>query len=123
MADDYDALPDVAALIADAFSWSRNALVIARRIGGRLGVTEDDAPEVIAARLAEALGVGPRTVTYDMSAVDSYSVLTAALDEFAAGQRYRARGEGGNLRRDEWAGKADEMRRQAEAAWEARDGG
>lgn len=113
MADDYDALPDVAALIADAFSWSRNALMIARRIGGRLGVTEDDAPEVIAAKLAEALGVGPRTVTYNMSVTDAYSVLTAALEEFASAQRDRARNEGGNPRRHQWADLADEMAREA----------
>lgn len=80
-------------------------------------------PEAVEKALRAALGVpGPRSVTYDMSVTDAYSVQTAALEDFSADQRDRARHEGGNPRRHQWADLADEMRRQAEAAWEARDG-
>lgn len=88
-----------------------------------LGADALAGPEATEKALRQALGVpGSRTVTYDMADNDAYNVLTAGLEMIAADQRHRAKSEGGNPRRHQWADQADEMRMQADAARGARDG-
>ncbi len=124
MAEKYDPTEDLAKMVEAGISYRTDVITYAGRIAEQLGLGEDDSVETVRAVLRKALGIPcPRAVTYDMAAWDAYSVLTAALDEFAATQRDRTRAVGGNARRHERADKADEMRKQAEAAWEARDDG
>ena len=117
MADAYDPLPDLTALVISALYGRRDVTCWAEKVAMGCWFDDEASPETVAGALREALGVpGPRSVTYDMTDKDAWLALDTALEDFSVAQRDRARGERGNERRHEWADLADSMRQEAEDA-------
>lgn len=124
MADKYDPFPDLGKLLKAAFMGGGDGAPWAERIAEQLGLGEDDSTETFAAELRKALRIpAPCSVVYDMADKDTRNVLTGALEMLAADQRARARAEGRNPRRHEWADLADRMMHQADTAWAAEAAG
>lgn len=71
MAEKYDPVPDLARLLHAALLGDQAGATHAERIAERLGLGEDDSAETITAELRKALGLGARTVTYDMAGWDT----------------------------------------------------
>jgi hypothetical protein len=113
-ANQYDPLPDLAALVQSALWGRRDVTAIADRITDRLGLGEDDSPEVAAEVLRKALGLD----TGDPAPLPEpgFPDVWVPLAEGACGDGITEEGEGiacgvpaGHLRRHERASRTGGM--------------
>lgn len=116
MADKYDPLPDLAAMLTAGIGYHADVHVYADRIGLWLGLREDDSAEVAAEALRKALGqLPPRTVTFDLADPDDRHVLTQALDDYGVKQAGLAADGDSKDNRTRWAAAARRFRDLADA--------